>query len=137
MGGSVAFAIGDVFLYPSYSIIGFREVWFESTEIGVVVQAMVRDRKTCLPTVDSLAVECHWLQFIRATRGRVLFPFGEMVEDQLLLFPVSTAKLIYFCFSWRAKFLGSSDNLEFFFFFLTLIYFFICSSNNCKCGMFS
>lgn len=26
------------------SIIGFREVWFESTEIGVVVQAMVREK---------------------------------------------------------------------------------------------
>lgn len=87
MGGSVAFAIGDVFLYPSYSIIGFREVWFESTEIGVVVQAMVRDRKTCLPTVDSLAVECHWLQFIRVTRGRVLFPFAKWLKTNFYFFP--------------------------------------------------
>lgn len=60
MGGGVVFAVGDCFFFfhRSYSIIGFQEVWFESTEIEVVVhrehvQAMVRDRKTCLP-VDSL-----------------------------------------------------------------------------------
>lgn len=84
MGGGVVFAVGDCFFFffhRSYSIIGFQEVWFESTEIEVVVhrehvQAMVRDRKTCLP-VDSLWwIECHWVQFIRATRGRVLFPFA-------------------------------------------------------------
>lgn len=90
---------------------------------------MVRDRKTCLP-VDSLWwIECHWVQFIRATRGRVLFPFAfllffaKWLKANLYFLRFEINLFVLFAegkVSWTVWWLGIS-------FFLALIYFFYLS----------
>lgn len=83
------------FLYRPRSIIGFRRSLVRVNRgRGCCASNGSRQKNMSTPsTVDSLAVECHWLRFIRATttRGKA-FPLRvsflrEMAEDQLLFFP--------------------------------------------------
>lgn len=94
MDGRIAFAIGDVFsLSSSFDYRISKKFGSNQQRQGLLLCEQWFETEKHVYSVDSLAVECHWLRFIRATttRGRT-FPLRisflrEMAEDQLLLFP--------------------------------------------------
>lgn len=94
MDGRIAFAIGDVFsLSSSFDYRISKKFSSSQQRQGLLCEQWFETEKHVYSVDISLAVECHWLRFIRVTttRGKA-FPLRisflrEMAEDQLLFFP--------------------------------------------------